>query len=239
MVKITGDKPPSRGPEGEGLHQEGGKAPSTGGRLRIIVVEDDQGTREAVAKWIAGTADFELIGEFADPRTALCKVAKLAPDVALVDINMPGLSGIEFVAKALLASPGTQFMMLTVYGDTDHIFQALAAGASGYLLKSTLRDQLVAAIREIHKGGSPMTSDVARKVVQSFHRASPHTSPEYALSGREKTVLDRLAVGYLYKEIAAEMGVSLATVSTYVRRIYVKLQVRSRAQAVAKTMMNK
>jgi DNA-binding NarL/FixJ family response regulator len=129
--------------------------------------------------------------------------------------------------------------MLTVYGDTDHIFQSLAVGASGYLLKSTLRDQLAAAIREVHGGGSPMTSDVARKVVQSFHRASPRTSPEYALSGRERTVLDRLSVGYLYKEIAAEMGVSLATVSTYVRRIYVKLQVRSRAQAVAKVMINK
>lgn len=207
--------------------------------LKIMLVDDDQGTREAVAKCIESTADFELIGEFADPRIALRKIGKLSPDVALVDINMPNMSGIDFVAKASPIAPNTQFVMLTVYGDTNHIFQALAAGASGYLLKSTLLDELVSAIREAHRGGSPMTSDVARKVVRSFYRPNFAASPEALLSEREKVVLDKLADGFLYKEIANELGVTIATISTYVRRIYVKLQVRSRSQAVAKVRMNK
>ncbi len=217
----------------------GDGVPAKNTRLRVMIVEDDQGTREAVSKWITATEDFELVGDYADPRAALRKIVKNAPDVVLVDVNMPGLSGIDLVAKAKPQCERTQFVMLTVYGDTDHIFQALAAGASGYLLKSTLREELEAAIREVSHGGSPMTSDVARKVVQSFHHPSPATPLKYSLSQREKTVLDRLAVGFLYKEIAAEMGVSVTTVSTYVRRIYVKLQVRSRSQAVAKIMIKK
>jgi len=205
--------------------------------LRVIIIDDDRGTREAVAQWITAAAGLELVGQFADPRVALRMITKLSPGVALVDINMPGMLGMEFVAKAKLLSPQTQFVMLTVYGDTDHIFQALAAGASGYLLKTTLRDELLKAIREVSTGGSPMTSDVARKVVQSFHRSVKPAKSEYPLSEREKVVLDRLAAGFLYKEIASEMRVSVTTVSTFVRRIYMKLQVCSRAQAVAKAVI--
>jgi DNA-binding NarL/FixJ family response regulator len=217
----------------------GRMTPDNCDRLRIMLIDDDQGTREAVAKCIDSTPDFELIGEFADPRIALRRIGKIGPDVALVDINMPNMSGIDFVAKASLVAPNTQFVMLTVYGDTNHIFQALAAGASGYLLKSTLLDELISAVREAHRGGSPMTSDVARKVVRSFYRPNFAASPEALLSEREKMVLDKLADGFLYKEIASELGVTVATISTYVRRIYVKLQVRSRSQAVAKVRMNK
>ena len=158
--------------DGEKSNRDEGE-PLPGDRLRILIVEDDKGTRETVANWIANIPDFELVGEFASARTAIKRIEKIAPDIVLVDINMPRMSGIEFVAAARASYPTVQFLMLTVYGDTDHIFHALEAGASGYLLKSTLRNELAAAIREVHEGGSPMTSDVARKVVQSFHRASP------------------------------------------------------------------
>lgn len=208
-------------------------------KTRVLVVEDDDGTRLAIANWISSEPSFDLVGEFADPRLALKKLAKLSPQVVLVDVNMPIMNGIEFVAKAREQHPESQFLMLTAYGDTDHIFQALKAGASGYLLKSTLRDDLILAIREVQAGGSPMTSDVARKVVQSFHREKSTTKPEHALSDRESAVLEKLAAGYLYKEIASELGLSISTISTFVRRIYIKLQVNSRAQAVAKVMIPK
>ena len=213
----------------------GGETPGSGGKpLRIAVVEDDKVTRDTVVQWISQTPGFEVVGAFEDATVALGPVIKLMPDVLLVDVNMPGMSGIEFVSAVMSRAPNIQCMMLTVYGDTDHIFQALAAGASGYLLKTTLGDELVAAIREVHRGGSPMTSDVARKVVQAFHRPNPSESGEASLSNREKEVLEMLAMGYLYKEIAQELKVTMATVSTFVRRIYIKLQVNSRAQAVAK-----
>ena len=213
----------------------GGEASDSGGKpLRIAVVEDDKVTRDTVVQWISHTPGFEVVGAFEDATVALAPVIKLMPDVLLVDVNMPGMSGIEFVSAVISRAPNIQCMMLTVYGDTDHIFQALAAGASGYLLKTTLGDELVAAIREVHRGGSPMTSDVARKVVQAFHRPNPSESGEASLSNREKEVLEMLAMGYLYKEIAQELKVTMATVSTFVRRIYIKLQVNSRAQAVAK-----
>ena len=211
------------------------ETPNSGGKpLRIAVVEDDKVTRDTVVQWISQTPGFEVVGAFEDAVVALGPVAKLMPDVVLVDVNMPGMSGIDFVSAVISRAPGIQCMMLTVYGDTEHIFQALAAGASGYLLKTTLGDELVEAIREVYRGGSPMTSDVARKVVQAFHRPNPVESGEASLSSREKEVLEMLAMGYLYKEIAQELKVSMATVSTFVRRIYIKLQVNSRAQAVAK-----
>lgn len=213
----------------------GDEASDSGGKpLRIAVVEDDKVTRDTVVQWISHTPGFEVVGAFEDATVALGPVIKLMPDVLLVDVNMPGMSGIEFVSAVMSRAPNIQCMMLTVYGDTDHIFQALAAGASGYLLKTTLGDELVAAIREVHRGGSPMTSDVARKVVQAFHRPNPSESGEASLSNREKEVLEMLAMGYLYKEIAQELKVTMATVSTFVRRIYIKLQVNSRSQAVAK-----
>jgi len=130
--------------------------------------------------------------------------------------------------------PDTQFVMLTVYEDTDHIFDALAVGASGYLLKQTPREELLTALKDVHAGGSPMTSNIARKVVQSFLRSAPQADASVNLSPREREVLELLACGYLYKEIADNLGITVATVVTYIRRIYEKLHVRSRAQAVAR-----
>jgi DNA-binding NarL/FixJ family response regulator len=144
------------------------------------------------------------------------------------------MSGIECVRRLKPLLPETQFVMLTVYEDADHIFDALAAGACGYLLKQTPFNELLNALKEVHAGGSPMTSNIARKVVQSFQQFHPASSDAEELSPREHEVLDLLARGYLYKEIAEALGISVPTVNTYIRRIYEKLHVRSRAQAVAK-----
>jgi DNA-binding NarL/FixJ family response regulator len=155
------------------------------------------------------------------------------PDVVLVDINLPGMSGIECVRRMKLILPNTQFVIVTVYEDANHIFNALAVGASGYLLKQTPRIELLGALKEVHAGGSPMSSNIARKVVQSFRRPMAETDGAADLSPREREVLELLGRGYLYKEIAESLGIGVTTVTTYIRRIYEKLHVRSRAQAWA------
>jgi DNA-binding NarL/FixJ family response regulator len=151
-----------------------------------------------------------------------------------MDINLPGMNGVDCVRhlKHLLAE--TQIVMLTVYEDTDNIFNALKAGATGYMLKRTTQAELLEAIREVHRGGSPMTTHIARKVVQALQHVSPTALPAEILSPREQEVLDCLARGFLYKEIAEKLGISYETVHTYIRRIYEKLQVRTRTEAVAK-----
>jgi DNA-binding NarL/FixJ family response regulator len=206
--------------------------------IRIVVVEDDPGTSTIIANWLDTAAGFKHVRSFTHPVTALAELSALDPDVVLVDINLPEMNGIEFVRAAKLQMPKAQYMMLTVYRDLDHIFDALSAGATGYLLKSTLRDELLAAVKDVHEGGSPMSSDVARKVVRSFCQpAPPQVKNELAeLSERERAVLNLLASGYLYKEIAERLEIGINTVGTYARRIYEKLQVRSRAQAVAKLL---
>jgi DNA-binding NarL/FixJ family response regulator len=151
-----------------------------------------------------------------------------------MDINLPGMSGVEAVKRLKPTLPEAQFVMLTVYEDADHIYNALAAGATGYLLKQTPRAELLGALEDVHRGGSPMTSNIARKVVQSFRQTSAVAPGDDELSPREQEVLDLLARGYLYKEIAERLNISVPTVNTYVRRMYEKLHVRSRAQAVAK-----
>jgi len=150
-----------------------------------------------------------------------------------MDINLPGLSGIEGVRRLKPLLPETQYLMLTVYEDVDHIFDALTAGAAGYLLKQTPRSELLASIRDVHAGGSPMTSNIARRVVQAFHRDDAGTLNRQSIPARAE-VLELLARGYLYKEIVEKLKVSRGTVNTYIRRIYDKLHVRSRSQAVAR-----
>ncbi len=151
-----------------------------------------------------------------------------------MDINLPGLSGVECARRLKPLLPATQIIMLTVYQNTENIFNALAAGATGYLLKQTPPADLLVAIREVHEGGSPMSSHIARKIVQSFQKPAPAARDAQALSPREAQVLDLLAKGYLYKEIADTMHVTYATVHTHIRHIYEKLHVRSRTEAVAK-----
>jgi DNA-binding NarL/FixJ family response regulator len=176
----------------------------------------------------------ELLSHYGDTAQALESLPKDKPDAVLMDINLIGSTGVECVRHLKPLLPATQFLMLTVYEDSDHIFAALAAGATGYLLKDTSRDELLAAIHQIMTGGSPMSSSIARRVVMSFARVqSPATGLE-VLSPREQSVLSLLTKGYLYKEIADQLGISGPTVNTYIRRIYEKLQVHSRSQAIAK-----
>jgi len=199
-----------------------------------MVVEDDESIRESLTNWLQKAEGFACIGHFSDAESAVAGMVGSKPNVALVDINLPGLSGIECVQRLKPLLPETQFVMLTVYEDSTHIFDALAAGATGYLLKRTTREALITALREVHAGGSPMTSNIARKVVQSLQQAKPMMKVADELSKRENEVLVLLAQGYLYKEIAGTMGISLPTVNSFVRRIYEKLHVHSRAQAVSR-----
>jgi DNA-binding NarL/FixJ family response regulator len=201
--------------------------------VTVTVVEDDASIREVLVTWIQETAGFACVGCFPDAESAVAKMVECRPDVALVDINLPGLSGIECVRSLKPRLPGTQFVMLTVYDDSTHIFDALSAGATGYLLKRASREALIAALREVHSGGSPMSSSIARKVVQSLQQLKPKPPAAAQLSKREGEVLALLAQGYLYKEIADTLGVSVPTVNSFIRRIYEKLHVNSRGQAVA------
>ena len=203
--------------------------------IRICLIEDDARLRQLVARWLQPEPDFQIINQHSDAESALLGLPGDRPDVALVDINLPGQSGIDCVRQLKPLLPGTQFCMVTVYEDADRIFQALAAGATGYILKQTPRAELIAAIRELQRGGSPMSTNIARKLVQSFHHAPPAVAdPGAQLSKREQQVLDGLVRGDLYKEISDTLGISMGTLHTYIRRIYEKLHVHSRAQAVAK-----
>lgn len=204
--------------------------------IAVAIVEDDVPAREIIAGWIRGAEGFKVVGEYGDAESAIADLPQRKPSVVLFDINLPGMNGIECVRKLKPRLPDTQFLMVTVYEDANHIFDALAVGASGYLLKQTRKSELLDALKDVHAGGSPMSSQIARKVVQSFRRnETGNVDGEAAeLSQREREVLELLARGYLYKEIAEQLKISVQTVNTYIRRIYEKLHVRSRAQAVAK-----
>jgi len=206
----------------------------SGVSITVSIVDDDAPARGILADWIRHAQGFRCAGAHGSAEAALATVPAEKPSVVLMDINLPGMSGIECVRHLKPLLPETQFVMLTVYEDADHIFKALAAGASGYLLKRTPRAELLAALKDVHAGGSPMSSNIARKVVQCFQRIGSQMSNEEDLSAREHEVLELLARGYLYKEIADSLQISVVTVNSYIRRIYEKLHVRSRSQAVAK-----
>lgn len=202
--------------------------------ITISIVEDNDKVRATLARVLDRAEGFRCLSQHASAENALKELPGLRPEVVLMDINLPGMNGVECVRQLKQLAPEVQVMMLTVYEDTDSIFNALAAGATGYLLKRTPQAQLLEAIREVHRGGSPMTTHIARKVVASFQQAQTPAQPAENLSPREQEVLDCLAQGFLYKEIAEKLGISYETVHTYIRRIYEKLQVRTRTEAVAK-----
>jgi DNA-binding NarL/FixJ family response regulator len=202
--------------------------------VRVAIVEDDPRVRETLARLVDRSPGFRCVSSHPSGEDALAALPHNPPDVVLMDINLPGMNGVECVRKVKDILAQTQVMMLTVYEDTDLIFRALAAGATGYLLKQTPPGELLAAIADVHRGGSPMTSHIARKIVASFQQPVAPVPPEtQTLSPREKEVLALLAQGFLYKEIAEQLGVSYDTVHTHIRRIYEKLHVRSRTEAVA------
>jgi len=203
--------------------------------ITVSIVEDQEPLRNTLARVISRAEGFKCISHFGSAEEAIRDIPKNPPEVVLMDINLPGLNGVECVRQLKEKLPKLLIMMLTVYEDTENIFNALAAGASGYMLKRTPRAELLDAIKEVHRGGSPMTTHIARLVVQSFQK--PVQAPDPAiehLSPREQEVLDCLAQGLIYKEIADKLDISYETVHTYIRRIYEKLQVRTRTEAVAR-----
>ena len=203
--------------------------------ITVAIVEDDKGIQETLAKLLNDSPGFRSLGAFETGEEAVEALPTLHADVTLVDINLPSMLGIELIALLKEKYPNMQFLVLTVYEESEKIFRALEAGASGYLLKRTSSAELLAAIADIKAGGSPMSSSIARKVVQSFHKQGPATGTgPRELSPRETEILQCLADGYLYKEIADRMGISIETVRTHIRRIYEKLHVRSRTEAVVK-----
>lgn len=202
--------------------------------INVSIVEDNEELRNTLARVLNRAEGFQCVSHYGNAEDALEKLPKDQPNVVLMDINLPGMNGVECVRRLKQIAPQTQIVMLTVYEDTENIFNALAAGASGYMLKRTQRNELLEAIREVVNGGSPMTTHIARKVVQSFQKPPSAGQPTEDLSPREREVLDLLAQGFLYKEIAEKLGIGYETVHTYIRRIYEKLQVRTRTEAVAK-----
>ena len=202
--------------------------------ITVSIVEDNEQLRGTLARVISRAEEFVCVGQHATAEAALENLPKERPQVVLMDINLPGMNGVECVRRLKQLLPETQVMMLTAYEDTENIFNSLAAGASGYMLKRTPRAELLEAIREVRRGGSPMTTHIARKVVQSFLKPAVAPEPTHELSEREREVLDLLSQGLMYKEIADKLAISYETVHTYIRRIYEKLQVRTRTEAVAK-----
>ena len=202
--------------------------------IRVSIVEDDDKIRESLVVLIDGSTGFRCIGAYSNGEDALQDVPRKQPDVVLMDIGLPRMDGVECVRRLKPPMPGMQIIMLTVYEDDNKIFSSLEAGATGYLLKTTPPDQLMNSIREIHAGGSPMSSQIARKVLQSFFRSRQNQGDEVNLTPREREILDLLAKGFLYKEIAERLNLSVDTVHSHLRHIYEKLQVRTRTEAVVK-----
>jgi DNA-binding NarL/FixJ family response regulator len=203
--------------------------------ISVSIVEDDPGTREMLAALVAREADMTCLRTYATAEDAIAHVPQQAPDVLLVDINLPGKSGIDCVNELKTAVPGLQMIIVTTYDDADSIFQALRAGATGYLLKRAPAGEITAAIREVYAGGSPMTASIARKVVAFFHKVPKKRTPGGGhLTEREEQILSLLSKGLQYKEIAARLDVGVSTVRTHLHTIYVKLHVNSRTEAIEK-----
>ena len=202
----------------------------------VSIVEDNDKLRATLARVLNRAEGFRCLSQYANAEDALKDLPRVRPDVVLMDINLPGMNGVQCVRQLKALLPQIQVMMLTVYEDTENIFNALTAGASGYMLKRTSSKELLEAIQDVQRGGSPMTMHIARKVVQSLQKTAATAQPTENLSPREQEVLDFLSQGLLYKEISEKLGISYETVHTYIRRIYEKLQVRTRTEAVAKVL---
>lgn len=202
--------------------------------IRVAIVEDDEQVRENLGRLIGEAKGFECVANFSSGEEALSSWPRRAPDVVVMDINLPGISGVECVRQLKARFPDLHVVMLTVYDDSERIFQALQMGASGYLLKRSTTAEILHAIEDVHGGGAPMSSYIARKVVQSFRQQGASDKPAENLSKRETDVLEYVARGYTNKEIADALGLKAETVRGYLKTIYSKLHVRSRTEAAMK-----
>jgi DNA-binding NarL/FixJ family response regulator len=202
--------------------------------IRLALVEDNAGFRRGLKALFDLTPGLECVGIYLRGEEALREMPKVRPEVVLMDVNLPGLSGVECTRQLKAALPQVQVLMLTIEEDCNRVFAALRAGAAGYLLKTSLPAEIVEGIQLVARGGSPMSASIARRVVESFHGEKEPAAKRASLSQREVEVLESLARGHRIKEVAAELGISPTTVQTFLRRIYEKLQARSQAEAIAK-----
>ena len=202
--------------------------------ITIAIVEDLDEVRDGLKNFISLSTDFLVLGAFKTGEEALSKLPEINPDIVIMDINLPGMNGIECIRQVKDKSPCTQFMMFTVYENDEKVFEALKAGASGYLLKNTGLLQIVESVKELYDGGSPMSANIARKLVNLFQNKPKETTAIEVLSGRENEILHLLAKGLLYKEIADQLGISTNTVRQHIHKIYEKLHVQNRTEAINK-----
>ncbi len=202
--------------------------------IRVSIVEDNRGTRESLTELLGRVPALRCVGAHPSGEEALLRIPQESPDVVLMDINLPKMNGIECVARLKEQMPGMQVLMLTTYEESDLIFDSLRKGASGYLLKNMPPAELIQAIEQVHAGGAPMSMQIARKVVNHFQKIKRPQSEVEKLTKREHEILAHLAKGYLYKEIADQLGISLSTVRAHLHTVYEKLHVQSRTEAVVK-----
>lgn len=202
--------------------------------IAISIVEDQRALRESLAEWLGNAPGIRCVGAYATAEEALREIPIKAPDVVLMDINLPGMNGIQCVSRLKERSPKTLVLMLTTYEEGDMIFDSLRAGANGYLLKNMPREELVSSVEQVHAGGAPMSLQIARKVINHFHRSPKSSSELEQLTNRELDILKLLAKGYMYKEIADSLSISMSTVRTHVSAVYEKLHVQSRTEAAMK-----
>jgi DNA-binding NarL/FixJ family response regulator len=208
--------------------------------ISVAVIEDEREVREGVALLINGTEGYRCVGEYRSMEEALARLGKQTPDAVLVDIGLPGMSGIEGIRILKERFPTLTLLAFTVYDDDENIFEALRAGASGYLLKNTAPARLLEGLREVVNGGAPMSPEVARKVIKLFREVRPpHRGRAYQLTPQETEIVKLLVEGHSYKTAAAELGISLNTVSFHLRNVYTKLQVHSKSEAVSKALRNR
>ncbi|GMU96324.1 MAG: response regulator transcription factor [Ignavibacterium album] len=204
--------------------------------INVAIIEDDEKIRNNIKTLLNDSQNIKCVADYSDAESAILEISKVAPDVILVDINLPKMTGIEFVIKIKEILSTTLPIMLTVYDDFQNIYHSLQAGAFGYLLKTASPDEILNSIIEVYQGGSPMSAQIARKIVQSFHKEIKDKSSE--LTNRELEILQLLTKGYLYKEIAYHLNISSNTVHNHLRKIYEKLQVNNRTEAVVKHLLS-
>jgi DNA-binding NarL/FixJ family response regulator len=202
--------------------------------IKVAIVEDDARFRKSLRQVIESKRGFTCVAECGTGADALERIPSVAPEIVLMDLNLPDLSGADVTARLKAVSPDLSVVVLTVYNDTDHIFKALRAGACGYLLKQATAGEILEAIAEAHRGGAPMTSGIARKVIAAFHEPAPAEAATAKLSPREREILELVADGYTSKEVADKLGITMSTVCWNLDEIYKKLHVHSRVQAVNK-----
>lgn len=203
-------------------------------QITLCIVEDIDEIRRSLEHIIRQSPDCLLLETFSNAEDALVRLPELQPDIVIMDINLPGMTGIDCLRQTRSKCPKTQFMMFTIYEDSEQVFEALEAGASGYLLKNTKPEKIIAAVKELQDGGAPMTAGIARRVVHSFQRQTMIANEQAKLSARENDVLTLLAKGLLYKEIAQKLGIGFGTVRQHIHNIYEKLHVQNKTEAINK-----